>query len=142
MCPVVRHPNAATAGSFLPSPLKSPGFDVGDPGRPSAQNPPNFPSPSAHPDHRSVGVVAWQELTEVGDEQVLASVLVDVGERHVIRMRNVRDHLQRALWIEMPQNTVPWYLRTIRSSLPSPSKSASCTLDTAGLSGASGTLSP
>ena len=107
-------------------------FDVGDAGNPSAQNPPNFPLPSAaHPDDRAVGVIAREELAEIRDEQILQSVPVDVGERHVIGMRDVGDDLQGVSCGSWPQNTVPWYISVpITSSLPSPSKSASCTLDT------------
>src|ERR1051325_9728847 len=54
-----------------------------------------------HPDHRAIGVIAREKLTEVRDEQILESVAIDVGEGDVIGMRNIGDHLQRALRFEM-----------------------------------------
>ena len=52
ICPVLRQPNAATARSVLPSPLKSAASTSATRGQPSSQKAPNLPAAEpAHPDH-------------------------------------------------------------------------------------------
>ena len=58
---------------------------------------PNLPlAEAAQPDHRPFGVIAGKELAQVGDQQVLDAVAIDVGQRHVRGVRDARDDRQRA----------------------------------------------
>ena len=79
-CPVLRQPNAATARSILPSPLKSAASTLATRGQPSSQNAPYLPfAEAAQPDRGALGVIGREELAHVGDEQIRHAVLVDVG---------------------------------------------------------------
>ena len=140
-CPVLRHPNAATARSILPSPLKSAASTLAilrpaiEPERaelPLRQAP--------HPDDRPFRVIGWEELPHLGDEQILDAVLVDVGNRDVRRVRDAGDLRQDARRrAGVPLKTSPWRMSVpSRSSRPSPSRSISRTCETAGVPGIPG----
>ena len=87
MLPILRQPNAATARSSLPSPLKSAASTSATRGQPSSHIATELPvAEPAHPDHRAVVVIGGKELAQVGDQQILDAVFVEIHRRHVIGM--------------------------------------------------------
>ena len=91
-CPVLRHPNAATARSGLAIAVEVRRIDAGD-ARPAVEPERAVFAlrQAAHPDRGALGVIGREELAHFGDEEILHAVLVDVGERDMGRMGNARD---------------------------------------------------
>ena len=116
ICPVFRHPNAATSEIVPAIAVEVGGLDVGDP-RPAVEpeGAELAVAESAQPDDGALVVIGREELAEIGDEQILDAVLVDVGQGDVRRMRDAGDRRQRAVRpAGLPVNTRPW-----RMSVPS-----------------------
>ena len=96
MKPVLRHPNAPTSRSGFAVAVEVSRLDVGDP-REACQLEHAVAAVLHPPEPRdaAVLVVAWQERPEVGDQQVVASVLVQVEQGRVRRVRDVGDDVQQ-----------------------------------------------
>ena len=56
----------------------------------------------AEPDHGALAVIRRKELAEIGDEQILDAVAIDVGQRDVRGVRDARDDRQRAACLRRP----------------------------------------
>jgi hypothetical protein len=136
ICPVVWYPKAATARSSLAVAVEVGRLDVRH-ARPAVEphgRPELAVGKPAQPDHRALVMVARKELAEIGDEEILQAVAVEVHGRHVIGMREARqDRHSLAVAIDEARSSSPCAIPSPAGrAAPSPSKSTSRTFDTRG----------